>query len=376
VQNAATPRKKLRWPPPSLLLLLQLLVVILGALALAQPLLGTDRVDGGHRVYVLDASASMRATDIAPSRFGAALAWLTQQIDADTGEGGGRISIVTASADPRVEVARQAASPGLLPIVDGLDATDGPADWETASALIAQPSAATRPRRSSSHRCRSRPPVVGSLCRGRASGFRHDDVVNVGLTATIAAIDARPVNGRSPGSCGSPARVLADRGERSFPPEAQGFVDWAETEVTRQTAPAEAHRPREIVEASFEIDLTCPAPVRFWSNSPTTPDRTTMRCISWSAAADRAGPLYRRADPAADRGASGDRPFGAHRRRRTARRPALRPRGRNGARSAMAVDQRCGWGVRIVGDEEPASWLVANGITGWDDEHPLSQQVD
>src|SRR5687768_15165189 len=88
-------RRSLKWPPPSLLLALQLLVIVLVALALAQPLLGTQRDSPQHTIYVLDASGSMRATDQSPSRFDAALRRLGEFVDV-AGAPSGRISVVTA----------------------------------------------------------------------------------------------------------------------------------------------------------------------------------------------------------------------------------------------------------------------------------------
>lgn len=60
-------RQRLRWPPLSLLLLLQVLAVLFGAAALAKPALPAE--DRTHLVLVVDTSASMLSTDVAPSRF-------------------------------------------------------------------------------------------------------------------------------------------------------------------------------------------------------------------------------------------------------------------------------------------------------------------
>jgi Ca-activated chloride channel homolog len=70
--HAATGRSRRRWPPLTLLLLLQLLAAILAALALARPATTSD--PPRHLALVLDASASMQATDVAPTRFDAARA--------------------------------------------------------------------------------------------------------------------------------------------------------------------------------------------------------------------------------------------------------------------------------------------------------------
>src|SRR5260221_13824202 len=61
-------RRRIRPPPFNRLLLLQLLVTGFCTLALAQPLIGSGP-RFAHEIIVLDASGSMRSTDVAPSRF-------------------------------------------------------------------------------------------------------------------------------------------------------------------------------------------------------------------------------------------------------------------------------------------------------------------
>ena len=68
--QAPTGRSRRRRPPLSLLLLLQLLAATLAALALARPVASSD--PPRHLALILDASASMQATDVAPTRFDAA----------------------------------------------------------------------------------------------------------------------------------------------------------------------------------------------------------------------------------------------------------------------------------------------------------------
>jgi Ca-activated chloride channel family protein len=70
--RASTGRSRRRWPPLSVLLLLQLLAASLAVLALARP--ATPSEPPRHLALVLDASGSMQATDVAPSRFDAARA--------------------------------------------------------------------------------------------------------------------------------------------------------------------------------------------------------------------------------------------------------------------------------------------------------------
>jgi len=68
--RASGGRTQRRRPPITLLLLLQLLAAVLGALALAR--LASPSDPPRHVALVLDASASMQATDVSPSRFEAA----------------------------------------------------------------------------------------------------------------------------------------------------------------------------------------------------------------------------------------------------------------------------------------------------------------
>jgi hypothetical protein len=70
--RAASGRERRRWPPPSLLLILQLLAAGLAAFALTRPASSSD--PPRHVVLIVDASASMLATDVAPNRFEAARA--------------------------------------------------------------------------------------------------------------------------------------------------------------------------------------------------------------------------------------------------------------------------------------------------------------
>ena len=92
IDPPSAPRPMVKPPPLTILLILQLLIVILAALALARPLFGVGPVPE-HRIYLIDISASMRATDVGPSRFEAAMADLRRRIEA-TPTGGG----VTAGA--------------------------------------------------------------------------------------------------------------------------------------------------------------------------------------------------------------------------------------------------------------------------------------
>ena len=70
--HASMGRARRRWPPITLLLVLQLLAATLAALALGRPATASD--PPRHLALILDAGASMQATDVAPTRFDAARA--------------------------------------------------------------------------------------------------------------------------------------------------------------------------------------------------------------------------------------------------------------------------------------------------------------
>jgi Ca-activated chloride channel homolog len=86
--------------PPTVLLLLQIAALAAIVTALARPFLLTTDSSGLNNIVLLDASASMLATDIAPSRFEAARARVSQLIDAL--EPGQTLALVSLDAQPRV----------------------------------------------------------------------------------------------------------------------------------------------------------------------------------------------------------------------------------------------------------------------------------
>src|SRR6478609_602669 len=67
--------------PPSLLLLLQLATLLALICAIARPYITTTQSTGTFTIALLDASASMQATDVKPSRFDVARGRITQIIE-------------------------------------------------------------------------------------------------------------------------------------------------------------------------------------------------------------------------------------------------------------------------------------------------------
>ncbi len=269
IDNTGSPRRSLRWPPPSVLLALQLLIVLLAAIALAQPMLGANRGSNEHTIYVLDSSASMRATDVAPSRFDEALSSLVDRINSTDPESGNRFSIVTAGPNPRIEVARQSDPAGIVSILASLTATDGPADWQGAADLIA------------SLVVGDETPNIVVLTDGADPGesvladafpnidvervvFGEDNTVNLGMTATLSAVDAAAGQWRAFGTVTftgvrPPANVTV---RVMFQPAgADGFVQLSEFDVSRPGATNdEATKPIEPQQQRFVEDLDLPGP--------------------------------------------------------------------------------------------------------------------
>ncbi len=131
-QEANAPWQRLRrnW-----LLLLQLLILGALVLALARPYSTVATISAGRIALLLDASASMNATDVSPSRFEAARAQALALVD--TLGSGDSMSVIRVSSGPEVlapysgdqtllRAAIQAAQPGMTG-----------ADWPAALTLAA-----------------------------------------------------------------------------------------------------------------------------------------------------------------------------------------------------------------------------------------------
>lgn len=126
--QASAPFQKLR---KNALLFLQLLLLALAVFGLARPFLAGRQTPSTLRVLILDASASMQSTDVAPSRFEAARAEASKWVD---GLKPGQ-SMVVLQAGPRTEVRQSATSDrqALKRALQSAAVTDGPA--RTAEAL-------------------------------------------------------------------------------------------------------------------------------------------------------------------------------------------------------------------------------------------------
>lgn len=129
-REANAPWQRLR---RNLLLLLQLLLLALLVLALARPFWSVPTVARGALIVLLDASASMNATDVAPSRFEAARAGVRELIDGLALDS--RMSLIVVGRQPQVLAAASGDRETLRTALAAAQVTQGPADWAAAFAL-------------------------------------------------------------------------------------------------------------------------------------------------------------------------------------------------------------------------------------------------
>jgi len=119
--QASAPFQKLRhnW-----LLILQLLLLSLIIFALARPYFAGEIQTGGLQVVILDASASMQSTDVAPSRFEQARKEVLQMVDglADRDQ----MAVLLAGATTEVKQSPTSSHAALRRAVRGCAVTDAP----------------------------------------------------------------------------------------------------------------------------------------------------------------------------------------------------------------------------------------------------------
>jgi hypothetical protein len=127
-------------PRPTLLFLLQALAVLLLALAIARPVLGgADRVPG-RLIVVLDASASMGATDADPqgrTRLDRAKALAASRLgELRRSTGVPEIAVVRAALEPRMVVAPTRSVDAALAGVRSVEPTDQPLDPDALKTML------------------------------------------------------------------------------------------------------------------------------------------------------------------------------------------------------------------------------------------------
>lgn len=121
--QASAPFQKLRnnW-----LLLLQLLLLALIIIGLARPYFAGSLTSPGLQVVVLDASASMQATDVAPSRFEKARAEALNLVDALGSSDANEMAVLVAGAQTEVRQSRTSNKSALRRAIEGANVTDSP----------------------------------------------------------------------------------------------------------------------------------------------------------------------------------------------------------------------------------------------------------
>jgi Ca-activated chloride channel family protein len=130
--QASRPWQRLRITP---LLLLQLLAAIVIVIVLARPAIFTSSPISGDTIIILQASASMQATDVQPSRFEAAKNMISDFID---GLGpNDRLSIITMARTPQVLAADSQDKALLTSRLQSARVTNQDADLEQALSLAA-----------------------------------------------------------------------------------------------------------------------------------------------------------------------------------------------------------------------------------------------
>ncbi len=131
-REANAPWQKLR---RNLLLILQLLILLALVLALARPFLPVPSIVSGSIVVLLDASASMQASDVEPTRFDAAKAEIAQLINDLSGSS--QMTLIKVGQTPSVLAAATGDRTILRRALNETTPDPAPADWQSAFALAA-----------------------------------------------------------------------------------------------------------------------------------------------------------------------------------------------------------------------------------------------
>jgi len=127
----------------NLLLVLQLLILAILVFALLRPYINMPGGLSGQQIVLLDASASMQATDVAPSRFEAAKAQVRGLIDQLSATD--LMTIILVDNAPRALSGATANKAELLNALDAVRPSPYPANWSAAIALAAVTAAGGSP---------------------------------------------------------------------------------------------------------------------------------------------------------------------------------------------------------------------------------------
>ncbi len=137
-RQANVPWQKLR---RNLLLFVQLLILAALIFALLRPALPSDTIGNAEVIVVLDASASMQATDVSPNRFDVAKNEV-ERIIANLPPKS-ELTLIEVSAQPRILLSHSANKQEMRRALASAQVTASAADWGTAVALAN--SAITKP---------------------------------------------------------------------------------------------------------------------------------------------------------------------------------------------------------------------------------------
>ncbi len=131
-QQANAPWQKIK---RNLLLILQLLILAALVFALVRPAIPVPTIASGSLVVLLDASSSMNATDVSPSRFEQARRTIDSLIDGLNPSSS--MTLIQVGATPQILVAAEADKSLLKTALNNARVTQGAADWDSAFALAA-----------------------------------------------------------------------------------------------------------------------------------------------------------------------------------------------------------------------------------------------
>jgi hypothetical protein len=128
--QASHPWQRLRITP---LLLLQLLAAIVIVLILTRPAIFANSPISGNSIIILQASASMQATDVTPSRFESAKKTIADLVD--TMGSGDHVSLIAMARNPQVLIVQSQDKEAVLAALQRARVTNQSADLQQAVSL-------------------------------------------------------------------------------------------------------------------------------------------------------------------------------------------------------------------------------------------------
>lgn len=117
------------------LLFLQLGILLALVIALSRPVLNRPAVASGSLIVLLDASASMQARDVPPTRFDAAVSMALEMVN--TMQPGNSMTLILVNAHPEIIAVKESDKSSLISGLKATQVSSAEADWPTAMALAA-----------------------------------------------------------------------------------------------------------------------------------------------------------------------------------------------------------------------------------------------